>query len=229
MRLAVVSAIWPHPGHSVRAANVVIFDLVRALAQREDLKVALLKVGYDGEAPPGAEEETGAAELASAGVELLPPLLLARAAAVAGPATKLLHPKPEYFYPDIAHGARIAAALADWRADALLVPWSEWVTAACSTVPVLRFAYYGNPDHKTGLCRFAHDRRLGGSFLRFAQQQIALKRLEQAHLKIMRRYPMLGDVAANDAAYYAQYGHPNAFYIRNLWIDRLGVGWRARA
>ena len=149
---------------------------------------------------PGAEEDAGAAELASAGVEILPPLLLARAAAVAGPAAKLLHPKPEYFYPDIAHGARIAAALADWRADALLVPWSEWVTAACSTVPVLRFAYYGNPDHKAGLCRFAHDRRLGGSLIKFAQQQIALKRLEQAHLKIMRRYPLLGDVAANDAA-----------------------------
>jgi glycosyltransferase involved in cell wall biosynthesis len=35
-------------------------------------------------------------------------------------------------------------------------------------------------------------------------------------------------VAANDAEYYASKGHPNAFYIRSVWIDRFPDGaWRA--
>ena len=41
----------------------------------------------------------------------------------------------------------------------------------------------------------------------------------------MRQYDLLGDVAANDALYYQQKGHPNAFYIQNIWIDRFGASW----
>src|SRR5579864_6183385 len=51
---------------------------------------------------------------------------------------------------------------------------------------------------------------------------------EHFHLKNMRRYGYFGDVAANDASYYRRHGYPNAFYIRNLWIDRVGTAWRAR-
>jgi glycosyltransferase involved in cell wall biosynthesis len=228
VRLAIVTADWPHPAHSVRAANVVIFELARALAQCPGLKIGVLKVGHDGEPEPGAEERAGATSLAATGIEVLDPVVLPPIARVGNALARLVAPQPEHFYPDVVHGPRIASALASWKADALLVPWSEWLTAACSSVPVLRFAYYGNPDPKTGRHRAEHDLRLGGSLLDYARLRIALHRLEKVHLGIMRRYHLLGDVAANDAAYYAQAGHPNAFYIRNLWIDRFGEDWRSR-
>jgi hypothetical protein len=50
--------------------------------------------------------------------------------------------------------------------------------------------------------------------------------MERFHLLIMKRYDYLGDVAANDADYYRQHGHPNAFYVRNVWLDRFGESWR---
>jgi glycosyltransferase involved in cell wall biosynthesis len=159
---------------------------------------------------------------------VLPALSLPQPDRSGGPLSKLLAPRTAHFYPDTVHRPRIAAALAAWNADALMVPWSEWLTAACADIPVLRFAYYGNPDHKTGLHRAQHDRSLGGSSLAYARLRIALSRLERVHLETMRRYHLLGDVAANDAAFYASRGHPNAFYIRNVWIDRFGEGWRAQ-
>jgi hypothetical protein len=166
--------------------------------------------------------------LAAAGVEILPEIVLPVRRSQGSPLAKLLDPKPEHFYPYVDQGAPIAKALAAWNADALMVPWSEWLTAACSTVPVLKFAYYGNPDHKTGRMRTLHDRKLNGWSFGYLRLRVGLSRLEQVHNRIMRRYELLGDVAANDAAYYAEGGHPNAFYIRNVWIDRFGEGWRER-
>jgi Glycosyl transferases group 1 len=229
LRLAVVAANWPSPGHTVRAANVVVFELTRALATQEDITVAFLKISHAGELPASDEEQAGVASLAAAGVEVLPELVLPQQQRSSESSlTKLLHPAPEHFYPDVVYGVRIAEALAAWNADALMVPWSEWLTAACSNVPVVKFAYYGNPDHKTGRMRSLHDRHLNGWGVGYLRLQVALSRLEKVHTTIMRRYELLGDVAANDAEYYTANGHPNAFYIRNVWIDRFGERWRER-
>jgi glycosyltransferase involved in cell wall biosynthesis len=223
-----VAANWPSPGHSVRAANVVVFELIRALAERDDVTVAFLKVSHAGDPPASDEAQAGLAALAAVGVDVLTELVVPEPERQGSSLTKLLHPSPEHFYPDVVHGARMAQALAAWNADALMVPWSEWLTAACSNVPIVKFAYYGNPDHKTGRMRSLHDRKLNGWSMAYLRLQVALSRLEQVHTRIMRRYELLGDVAANDADYYAAQGHPNAFYIRNLWIDRFGEGWRER-
>lgn len=231
MRLVVVASNWPFPGHTVRAANVVVFELTRALAAQPGMTIGFLKVGIglEGKQGPDAEELAGLAALAEAGVDILPEIVLPMRTTQGSPFVKLVKPKPEHFYPYVDHdGGAIARALASWNADALMVPWSEWLTAACSTVPVLKFAYYGNPDHKTGYMRTLHDRRLNGWSLGYVRLRIGLSRLEQVHNQIMRRYEILGDVAANDAEYYARRGHPNAFYIQNVWIDRFGERWRER-
>jgi glycosyltransferase involved in cell wall biosynthesis len=73
-----------------------------------------------------------------------------------------------------------------------------------------------------------HDLKLKGPSVGFLRMQVALFPLERAHNAIMKRYELLGDVAANDASYYVSKGHTNAFYIRNVWIDRFGSGWRER-
>lgn len=228
MRLVVIASNRPFPGHTVRAANVVVFELTRALAAQSGMTIGFLKVGLEGEPGPDAEEVAGLATLAESGVDILEEIVLPVQTTQASPLIKLLNPKPEHFYPYVDQGDAIARALASWNADALMVPWSEWLTAACSTVPVLKFAYYGNPDHKTGYMRALHDRRLNGWSPGYVRLRIGLSRLEQMHNQIMHRYEVLGNVAANDARYYARRGHPNAFYIQNVWIDRFGEGWRER-
>ncbi len=212
----------------MRAANVVVFELTRALAAQTGMMIGFLKVSLEGEPRADADEVAGLAALAEAGVEILPQVTLPVRKTKGSPFIKLLDPKPEHFYPYVDQGDVIAQALATWNADALMVPWSEWLTAACSAVPVLKFAYYGNPDHKTGYMRTMHDRKLNGWSLGYVRLRLGLSRLEHVHNHVMRRYEILGDVAANDAAYYARRGHPNAFYIQNVWIDRFGEGWRER-
>ena len=228
MRLAVVTASSPYPEHSVRAANVVVFELTRALAQISGLQVALLQVNRSNDPPHGPEEEAGRAALAALGVTMLPAITLPAGGKHGNALSKLIAPKPEHFYPDVVHRQRIADALAAWNTDALMVPWSEWLTPVCAEIPVLRFAYYGNPDPKTALHRAALDRRLGGSLAKYVRMRVGIASLERVHLDIMRNYQHLGDVAANDAEYYRGAGHPHAFYIRNIWIDRFGESWRAR-
>ncbi len=228
MRLAVVAANWPHPSHTVRGANVLVFELIRALAAQPDMDVGLLMVTREGDEKPGPKEFEGLALLKQCGVDVLPPLEVARPPRSGNALTKLVAPRPEHFFPAIAHGPAIAKRLEAWRADALLVPISEWLTAACSTVPVTRFAYYGNPDPKSARWRVQHDLALGGSPLAYARSRVALARMEKVHLEVMRRYHLLGEVSRNDVDYYASSGHPNAFYVRHVWIDRLGEGWRQR-
>ena len=228
MKLAIATANWPHPAHTVRGANVLAFELIRALAAQPDLSVGFLKVGRDGDEEPDARALEGIALLRQCGVEVLPHVTVPARPRLGNTVSKLIAPRPEYFFPDVVHGPQIAKALEPWRPDALLVALSEWLTAACSTVPVIRFAYYGNPDPKSARFRAEHDLALGGSPLAYARLRLALSRLEKAHLEIMRRYHLLGDVAKNDAEYYTASGHPNAFYIRHAWIDRVGEGWRER-
>jgi hypothetical protein len=152
MKLVVVAANWPHTAHSVRGANVLVFELIRALADQPNLSVGFLKVGREGDEPPNPNERSGLAALKQSGVEVLPALPLPRTPRLGGTLSKLLMPRVEHFYPDVVHGPAIAAALTKWHADALLVPLSEWLTAACSTIPVTRFAYYATrtPNRRAG-------------------------------------------------------------------------------
>jgi glycosyltransferase involved in cell wall biosynthesis len=228
MRLAVATADWPHPAHTVQGASVLLFELIRALAAQPDTSVAFLKVGREGEAEPDAKAMEGIALLRQCGVDVLPPVNIPPRLRLGNTVSKLIARHPEHFFPDIVHGPQIARALEPWRPDALLVALSEWLTAACSTVPVTRFAYYGNPDPKSARVRAEHDFALGGSPLTYARSRVALARMEKMHLEVMRRYHLLGEVSKNDVDYYASSGHPNAFYIRHVWIDRFGESWRQR-
>jgi hypothetical protein len=153
MKLAIATANWPHPAHTVRGANVLAFELIRALAAQPDMSVSFLKVGREGDEEPGAMEREGLALLRQSGIEVLPPLTLPPRSRIGNIFSKLVAPRVEHFFPDVIHGPAIANALEKCRPDALLVALSEWLTAACSTVPVIRFAYYGNPDPKSARWR----------------------------------------------------------------------------
>jgi glycosyltransferase involved in cell wall biosynthesis len=228
VRLAVVTANRPHPAHSIRAANVVIFELIRALAARPELDVGWLLVEHEGGPHATEEEEAGRQILQSAGVSVIGEMILPRPTRIGSRIDRLLFPKIEHFYPDYAHSALIGRELSKWQADVAFVPWSEWLTAACAGVPMVKFAYYGNPDPKTGRARTYHDIRLEGLSLARLATLVGLRQLEKMHLAVMRKLDLIGDVAMNDAEYYRGNKFDNAFYIRNIWIDRLGEAWRAR-
>lgn len=226
MRLLVVGNLWPNGGHTVRAANIVVFELVRALAAQPGARIGYLRVRRHDEPGQSDVERIAANELKAAGVEILDELVLSAGSPGRPAWKKLIDPRRTDFYPDSIHAGQVACAAAAFAPDMLLVPWSEWVTALCATLPIPKFAYYGNPDHKAGLHRTSFDRRYGICRYSRLRSAIYLHYLERAHLGVMAEYDLVGDVAANDALYYQRRGHPNAFYVHNVWMDRFGPAWQ---
>ena len=228
MRILVLSNLHPHSTHSVRAANIVIFELVRALAAEKDVHCGFVHVRPNESNDPSELESEGTTALSNAGVEILRHVSL--------PANDYVPAWRRYliggiadFYPQVRHRERVWSAMQPFRPDIILIPWCEWLTALCADMPVPKFAYYGNPDAKSAAARLRFAREHGEVALPAMLLQAWDNRsLERAHLRQMKKYPMLGDVAANDAQYYTAHGHPNAFYVRNLWIDRQpGDLWRS--
>ena len=228
MRLLVLSNLQPHPAHSVRAANVVVFELLRAFAAESGVHCGFLRVTADGAPGVSAEELEGHGALRDAGVEILPAISLPMEPP-ARSRERLAFGGIRAFYPQVRHADRVWAAIESFGANAIFIPWCEWLTALCADLPVTKFAYYGNPDSKSARARLRFAREHGEvALLPMALQAWDNRQLERAHLAQMMKYDLVGDVAANDAAYYARHGHPNAFYIRNVWIDRFSAGaWRA--
>lgn len=229
MRILVASDLNPHSTHTVRAANVVVFELARALADTHDVECAFVNISRNGLADMTPQEAEGADALSAAGVAVLPRQTLPGQRPPRSGMLRLLAPVVGDFYPETRHSARLWSALAPFEPDVVLIPWCEWLTAACADFPVAKFAYYGNPDAKSAAARVRFARSQGEiTLLQRIVQEWDLRSLERVHLQRMMKYEMLGDVAANDAAYYTARGHPNAFYVRNAWIDRIGADWRQR-
>ena len=228
MRLLVLSNLQPHPAHSIRAANVVVFELLRAFAAESGVHCGFLRVTADGAAGVSAEELEGHCALREGGVEILPALSLPPEPA-ARSRERLGGGGIAAFYPQVKHARLVRAGIESFGADAVFIPWCEWLTALCADLPLTKFAYYGNPDAKSARARLRFARAHGEvALLPMAIQAWDNRQLERAHLAQMMKYELVGDVAANDAEYYAARGHPNAFYVRNVWIDRYPDGaWRA--
>jgi hypothetical protein len=53
-RILVVNPVWPCAEHGVRAANVVIYELVAEFARRRGLKIGFLKLSTASEEAPTA-------------------------------------------------------------------------------------------------------------------------------------------------------------------------------
>jgi glycosyltransferase involved in cell wall biosynthesis len=228
MRLLILTDMWPHPRHSVRAANVVIFELIAALAREAGVHPSLLRVHRGTETAPTDEERAGLQALAGLGVDLLPALVIPPPKPPRPALLRAWRPSEIDFVPEVAHRDLLRAAVDRAAPDLVLIVWSEWLTALAATLPQAKFSYYGNPPPKNYVAGRAWQHRHGNPGFQGWRQDIYYRRFEAIHLEHMRGYQYLGDVAANDVAYYQQAGHPNAFYIRNLWVDRFGGPWRAR-
>ena len=227
-RILIVNPLWPHSGHSVRAANVVVYELVAQFARHSELKVGYLKIDSPGSSARTPAEEEGGRELQSLGVEFLDPFVYAPKPVLRSRLDRWFFPAEIDFYLEGPHRPAAQKAAEKFSPDLIFIPWSETATSLFADAPVRKFAYYGNPDPKAGTVRAEFARKHGGGYLAYRYQSHRLSRLERFHLSIMRRYDYLGDVAKNDADYYVRHGHPNAFYVRNLWIDRFATSWRQR-
>lgn len=220
MRILVISALWPHSEHSVRAANIVICEMLLALSNEGGITVGLLVVGDSAATAISDAELRGISALQKAGVDVLEPLVLDKTHAKRSRFKRLIFPHIVDWYPACFDAHLIAERVAIWKADAIVVPWAEWLTHACSEIPVAKFAYYGNPDPKAARTQLRLKHRTGEiTLVRKYVEEILVKRFEYIHLAIMRRYELLGNVAKNDAHYYAEHGHENAFYIQNIWMS----------
>ena len=158
--------------------------------------------------------------LESAAVDILDPIVLPNSYKRRPRWKRLLFPEIADWYPACADTGLIANSVKKWGADAILIPWSEWLTHACAEIPILKFAYYGNPDPKAARTQLRLRYRAGEiSRARKLLEHFFVNRFERLHLRTMQRYELLGDVAKNDAEYYKKHGHKNAFYIQNTWME----------
>lgn len=227
IRLLILSDIWPFPEHGAGAANVITYELIRALSQQEELSVGFLRVGrWDSQAEPNKLEQQGLDKLRQAGVAILPSVILPKPKKPRPKWIKVISPQISDFYPEITDCQTIERAFKNFSPRMLFIPLCEWLTAVCSPMAMAKFAYYGNPDPKCALSRinFDHNHKLINSLkYYFLRQMIA--GFEKEHSRQMKKYEILGNVAANDVSFYQQNGHPNAFYIQNVWIDRFGSSW----
>lgn len=230
MKLLVVNNLWPHPYQAEQSANVVSYQLTEGLSRQPGLTVGFLKVnrpGYKDELTE-AEAKSGIAGLQAVNVRVLEPVNLPANRPRRARWRQIFWPKIGDFYPEVVHRRLVEEAMVKFGPDIIFIPWSEWLTALCADIKIAKFAYYGNPDPKSALARLSFSYRHGEiGKLRFMVMRNLLARFEQLHLAEMNNYQLLGDVAANDAQYYIAQGHANAFYIQNLWVDRLGEAWRA--
>ncbi|MDB5405535.1 MAG: hypothetical protein JWL84_447 [Rhodospirillales bacterium] len=223
MQLLVVTDLWPHPAHSTRSANVIMFELLRALALLPGISLSCLRIFRGQETVPDAAEHQGIALLREAGVTIRPPLVLPSPQGRRPVFTRLLDPAEIDQLPEIVHRPLLEQAVAASGADALFIPLSEFLTALAAPLAIPKFAYYGNPPPKNRIAAKDFAQRHGGTTWMMRRQQIYDRRLESIHLGQMALYDWLADISANDTAYYVEHGHANAFYIRHVWIDRGGA------
>lgn len=225
IRLLVASPFAPSAGHGVNAAPVVLYQLLSALAAQPDITVQQITVG-DPKSLTDFEASTRD-QLSNQGVEFLPSLLLsADTTRTRTIGKRLLHPLETDYYPIVTHRETANRRIAEIAPDALLIPWSETLTALFSTAPTVRIAYYGNPDPKNLMAQGIVARK-SGRWAYWALWLLLRRQLRRFHHEIMFSYHAVGNVAANDADYYVREGHHNAFYTRNIWFDRFDGKWRS--
>ena len=222
--ILIPSQTMPHPAHSVRAANVVLEQLLRALAVDKNVTVTFLPVLIGSGAVITEAEMKTLADLRSAGMRVAEPLRLPKPQQKPprSPLQRLLDPQIEYLQPIVAHRALANAAVGREKPDWLMTVWSEPLTALFADAPVRKFAYYGNPDPKNLRARISLLERESGSLVQKLRHRLAEREMETAHLQMMASWDIVGNVAALDADYYRRKGHRRAIYIQNVWIDRFG-------
>jgi len=224
VRLLVPTTVLPHRAHTVRAANVVLFEILAALVAQPDVELIVLPVSIGGRNVRTREESEGLVALRRFGATVLSDLVIPSQSGQACPLRlrlwKAALAAPDLFYPIVRFRREAETIVQRVDANVILTVWSEILTALFADARGVKVAYYGNPDPKSQRARLRFGRRYGMSTQRYLRGMLAAWMLERSHLREIRKWDLLANVAANDADYYRKKGHPNAFYMQNVWIDR---------
>ena len=225
MRLFFVASNLPSPGHSIRGATVVVREALRAVAGLgHDVTFQPLPVGGPF-AASGEEHDTAITWAESQGFRVLPALHapglpdadrldLVRQATFA---------EPERFYPAYALRNEMAARITASDCDAVFHLWSSAALAACATSERPVYAYFGNPDHKPLLARLKHPdlfdvpNETVRNRARMVLTRLANDGRRRANIRLMNSTRWAANVCAVDADFFEQAGHPDAFYVQNMW------------
>lgn len=221
MRILVPIDVFPTRQHSATGAvTVVQFEMFREMARCEDIQLTLLPVAINRSLVYGSSEREAQEELERMGVRYLEAVEFKLPARKSVPLQWIIDGRMERFFPESSLCVAAAKLAESSQPDCLLTVWSECLTTVFSSAPHKKLCYYGNPPPKNAAARFGLDRRERGGRFRLWKDDLAVRRLEHAHLKSIFNWDALANVAANDAEYYRAKGHPNAFYLQNMWIDR---------
>ncbi len=224
VRLLVAGGVWPHYEGNFEAANVVSYEILHFFSGRPGWRVAFCLVSSRlPELPAAGRAELD--KLARAGLEVLEPIRFDDA--LPGRARRwwgTLTADPRVLYPARVASPELERRARAWRTDALMTIWSEAATAAAAPLDVPLLTYYGNPDHKVreAAARFEWERRPRSprTLLSYAVRRARIDCLRRAHLRVMKRYALIAEVAENDALYYRACGLSGAHYVRNMWPVR---------
>jgi hypothetical protein len=234
IRVLVMGGVWPYLSGNIEAANVVSYEIVRCLAEDPRFEVALACVSSGTLQPQPAGATRDLDRLRGLGVRIFPEVLLEPAQRLPRWRRRLLTllADPLVLIPGAGQETVLLEKLGAWRPDIVLTIWSERATGLASGLEFRKMAYYGNPDHKVVRAMAELDwntRRASigaGAFFIYLRLRLLAWAIERAHLKVMRRMDAVGDVALNDANYYAANG-VRAFYVRNMWTQQ-GLDWERK-
>jgi glycosyltransferase involved in cell wall biosynthesis len=231
LRVFFIGAHLPLAGHSVRAPTVVIRESMaafRALGHEVVFQPLLSHESEEG------FEEAGERALEwarSTGVEALPSLYAPPDAVGSTPrllVRQSVSRRPGDFYPSYALRGEVAKRVRDSGADVCLHLWTSAAFGACADVDVPVYGYAGNPDHYSMQARLKHPEIFDiplatlRNRLKLRLWRRAYGNFENVVARLARRATWLGCVSATTAEFYAEHGHPRAFYVQNMW-PRLPV------
>ena len=217
MKILAVTQTFPHPEHSSRAANVVLFEILRALLEIDAVDyLSLMMVFPEGSQSPDLREQRAIDDLRVLGLQGVDVVTYGSARGNRRPRKY----SPEYFYPVLSARSEAERVVRAHEPDVVLLMWAEQSVALLADLGRCRFAYYGNPDMNPIRAGVRFRRRHGGSLREYVQGTVKAKMLERAHLRFIKKWTFIGELSAHDARYYARKGHKNSFYLQNCWIDR---------
>ncbi len=226
MRVFFIAAHLPLAGHSVRAPTVVIREALAAFRALGHEVVFQPLLAAETEA--GFEEAGGRAlEWArAAGVELLPALHASPDSVGASPrqlVRQAVSREPGDFLPSYELRHETAGRVENADADVVFHLWCSAAFGACAEVERPVFAYAGNPDYYSMAARLKHPglfdipRTTLRNRAKLRLWRSAYRRFQEVNVELAGRATWVGCVSAPNAAFYAAHGHPNAFYVQNMW------------
>ena len=229
--LLIASGTWPHVSSSKEAANVICHEIVDHLAQSGRFNITYACINCRAiDIPEAAKPELAA--LQAAGVRFLDPIIVdprpVGATSLLSRAGCLLRGRPDRLLSGTDRTAQLISALDGRVPDLVLTIWSEIAGNLVSTLPVShRVAYAVNPDHKVLDARLELEERLGIMTVAARLRNRARREATRlAHLQVMRRFDLMWNVAANDAAQYRAEGI-NAQYLQNMWPTDAHLNWES--